>query len=313
MKKCLILLILVLLLCSCGKKKEEDEYKVGTSNKIKDELAFEVTIQQINIREEPNTTSDIIGIVKEGSKFIIIDYTSDENYIWFHIKTKNKIEGYVASSIEEPYVEILNGDVDIEPPVLRLLDTNIKVKNHNEITVEKLKDKYIEFSDNSGKVDVKLEIDYSLKVGDRQYALNITATDPSGNETSKRAYLYVTNEKRLSNDTWGTYDDVLNIRKKFQNICEKNANFRNSICFKDNAWELDSNGGITIFNGSNYCDYKYKDKIEPVGCFDDYSSVEYEVYKDKIKENEELYLPVIKKIIDEYLKTGYEFSDMIWQ
>ena len=47
----LILLILVLLLCSCGNKKEEDEYKVGTSNKIKDELAFEVIIQQINIRE----------------------------------------------------------------------------------------------------------------------------------------------------------------------------------------------------------------------------------------------------------------------
>ena len=30
---------------------------------------------------------------------------------------------------------------------------------HNEITVDKLKGKYIEFSDNSGTVDVKLEID----------------------------------------------------------------------------------------------------------------------------------------------------------
>ena len=178
MKKFLVLLLLVLLLCSCGKKKEEDsEYKVGTSNKIKDELAFKVKIEKINIREEPNTQSEILGVVDEGSKFIILDYTSDETFIWFHIKTKNKIEGYVASGRENPYVEILNGEVDIDPPVLRLLETNIKVKTHKEVTVDNFKDKYIEVSDNLGDVEVELKPDYNTSAGSHRYVIDIEATD----------------------------------------------------------------------------------------------------------------------------------------
>ncbi len=313
MKKFLVLLLLVLLLCSCGKKKEESEYKVGTSNKIKDELAFKVKIEKINIREEPNTQSDILGVVEEGSKFIIIDYTSDETFIWFHIKTKNKIEGYVASGRENPYVEILNGEVDIDPPVLRLLETNIKVKTHKEVTVDNFKNKYIEVSDNLGDVEVELKPDYQTSAGSHRYVIDIEATDKAGNKTSKRAYLEISEEQLLSNGQWATYNDVKNIRKKFQNVCTKYASYLDSSCYNGSHWNLSSNGNFTIWSKDGFCEYTYKKDVENGNCYDGYSTVNHDTYNETIKPYEDKYLPTIKKIINEYIETGYSFEDMYWQ
>ena len=53
--------------------------------------------------------------------------------------------------------------------------------------------------------------------------------------------------------------------------------------------------------------------VENGNCYDGYSTVNHDTYNETIKPYEDKYLPTIKKIINEYIETGYSFEDMYWQ
>lgn len=171
---------------------------IGTSNKEDEtKLQVKVNIQKINIRESTNSKSKKLGIVQKDSIFTVLDYKADNKYIWIHIKTDNNIDGYIATEIKNPYVLFLNGEIDIEPPTLKLLVTTLTIKNIDDLSIDLIKQN-VEVNDNSGNVEIDYSIDYDDPVATNRYRMTITATDSSNNSTSKAMVLEISNNAKTT-------------------------------------------------------------------------------------------------------------------
>lgn len=86
---------------------------------------FRVMVNQINIRQNPTIESEDIGDVYYGELYTILDFVEDSTYIWYHIKTSQGIDGYVASKKGSNWVELYDvisvPNTDISTPVYNLL------------------------------------------------------------------------------------------------------------------------------------------------------------------------------------------------
>lgn len=318
-----VMIAFLILLAGCSSNKNEE--LVGISNeKSKNELQVRVIIDQINIRKDPSINSEKYGIVKKDSIFNVLDYKKDEKYIWIHIKTKNKIDGYIASDISNPYVEFLNGKIDVEPPKLLLLKDSISVKYRKDITDDLVKS-IIKVEDNSD-ISTNYSIDYDERVGDFKYRLTITATDSNNNSVSKIAIIEIANEKQLSDKRWITYDEVIIERKKYESICRKyNGTILNDYAdcsgkYNGASWRRQSDGslviemrGTEIYRSGIWCIYNAVNDTNNPDCYNGNDSVSYTMVEDKIKNDEKN----IFKVVSQYEKecvdaTGYTYTDLIW-
>ena len=61
----------------------------------------------IRIRKDPNINSQILGVVLKDEYYNIIDQKKDYNNIWYKIKNKFGITGYVSAGKNGEYVEIM--------------------------------------------------------------------------------------------------------------------------------------------------------------------------------------------------------------
>ncbi len=152
--------------------------KIKQSNKLdREKTQIQIKTKRLNIRENPSTDSTDIGDVYEGEIYSVISHEDKEDYYWYHIKTENGIDGYIASSPDSPYVDVISGYVDRTPPTIYFNDDFIEILN----------DQYLFDT-------VTCEDDYSschlsYTVDNPQYAL-FTAVDDDGNSTSKEIKYY---------------------------------------------------------------------------------------------------------------------------
>lgn len=313
----IILLVLILVVgCDNEHKQNGSELLVGKSNDSSSNLQAKVIIEKINIRKDATTSSEKIGIVEKGSLFDVIDYETDDYYIWLHIKTDNNIEGYIATERKNPYVEFINGTIDVEKPILELLNNSIEVENRASLTEDVIKNN-IRYSDDSGEAIITFSVDYedTKTFGKNQYVLKIKVADKSGNVIEKQTKVKFTNERKISNGSWITYDEALKIRKKLNNICNKYGEaITDDVCWGD-TWKLTYSGYLQIFTDRNWfkeCTYDVNDNFKPQGCFDGVGSVEYSLYESNIKAQENKNLPKAKAIKSEFEALGYKFEDIQW-
>lgn len=71
----------------------------------------EIITDYINIRENPNVSSDVLGKVYQGEIYTILSENNDSEYKWIEIETSNGIRGYISGV--EDYVKRLYLEKDV--------------------------------------------------------------------------------------------------------------------------------------------------------------------------------------------------------
>lgn len=330
MKKIIILFVLLLitltLLTGCkGKKinitslKDEDGYLIGTSNKKNaDELQIKIIIDKVNIRKKATVNSDKIGVVKKGAIFTVLEYKKDNKFIWYRVETKNKIKGYIASDIENPYVETTK-EIDYINPTINIKTEQITVENRNEIEQKIMEN--IEYKDNMDEnPKCEYEVDYN-RTNTFVYEINIKVTDESSNITTSKMSVKITGEKQVSTGKWITYNDMINHQKKAKSLC-----YKYGLIPWEDAIGCISNDGIHNIMVANYtgttrigfyrpftyCNY---DKDLNISYCEDGNgnSITHELISDNLKTLENQWLPKFKNYKKEVLETtGYDLYDLTW-
>lgn len=132
----------------------------------------------INLREEPSSFSKKIGQIKSGESFSALEIKITSNYIWYKIKVKN-VEGWVANTRDNLYLEDYNDPNDYTPPTLKFYDEiyhtySIDTINYSDLEVKDDKPNY-----------VITHIVYADKTDSNLYWIIYTVTDQGNNTVSK--------------------------------------------------------------------------------------------------------------------------------
>lgn len=318
MKKGIIFLLLILM-CTTGcsfANRDKDGSLIGISNESSTDLfQVKVIIDSINIREHPRADSNKLGVVVKDSIYTVLDVISDDNYYWFHIKTNNNIEGYIASNMNDPYVEYINRDyVDITKPIITIDKDNIDVSVRSDIN-DDFVHSHVQYSDDYDK-NPKFEYEINFDDGYGPYYLNVKVTDESGNSNEAKILITVVDERKMKDNKWLTYNEFIALQNKATTICQKyTGNYQSTYneCEKEYAFVLYPNE-VRVY-GPNYdsCYCLYDLNFNAIECSDNGNNVSYNLIKSKIQPYENKYFPTIKKILDETkLATGYEYSELSW-
>ena len=81
---------------------------------------LKVKVKALNIRKEATVDSPDIGTVYYDELFTVLSHIDNDDYYWYKIKTKQGIEGYIASDRNGEYVEIVSGLIDREAPIINV-------------------------------------------------------------------------------------------------------------------------------------------------------------------------------------------------
>lgn len=114
-KKITLIILLAVIALSLGAllvykniNSKTTEVNIMTNKRDEYIKQLEVVNDEINIRKDTNTKSEVLGKVKKGDIYTIIEETTDEYYTWYKIKTENNIEGYIAGKYEDSeYIKLL--------------------------------------------------------------------------------------------------------------------------------------------------------------------------------------------------------------
>lgn len=122
-KKIILIIIMFVIACILGillvnKKGNDKEVFIQSNDRDMTVDQLEITADEINIRLSNDTKSEKIGKVVKGEIYTIIDSNSDNYYEWYHIKTNNDIEGFIAGKYTteegevQEYIKILEKETD---------------------------------------------------------------------------------------------------------------------------------------------------------------------------------------------------------
>ena len=68
---------------------------------------IQITNDFIRIRQYPNISDTVLGQVKEGEIYTILDKEKEYGSYWYKIKTNTGITGYVYSGNDNEYIKLL--------------------------------------------------------------------------------------------------------------------------------------------------------------------------------------------------------------
>lgn len=110
-----------------------NENKIVRDNEI-DKTKTQIKIKQkrINIRQEASVDSLDIGDVYEGEVYTVLSHIDKDDYYWYHIKTNDLIDGYIASAKDQEYVEVISGYIDRTPPVINVENEFLLIVDNKE-------------------------------------------------------------------------------------------------------------------------------------------------------------------------------------
>ncbi len=150
---------------------------VNQSNRLDDsKTQVKVVNNRINIRKEASSSSEDLGDVYQNEIYDVLDYQEDDTYYWYKIKTSTDIEGYIASDKNDPYVKLISGVIDLEPPVITT-DEDFLVFDEGEVVLDD-----IHCTDNYSSCSLAFEDNY--------INLIVTARDERGNTSTKNINYY---------------------------------------------------------------------------------------------------------------------------
>lgn len=148
------------------------------SNEIDEtKTQIKVIVKRVNIRETPNIGSEDIGDVYDGEIFTVLEAIDTKEYYWYKIKTKQGIEGYIASDPAGEYVEIISGYIDRTPPEL-IIDKEYLTFENGIINYDN-----VSCNDEYSKCVITHECTDLMNI-------TFTATDERGNKTIRTIKYY---------------------------------------------------------------------------------------------------------------------------
>lgn len=187
MKKIIILMFLILI-SGCSKEETININEDQTNDINNSVYQFEVINNTINIRESATIDSKKLGVVNKGEIYTIKDFSFDDNYLWYKIKTKNGIEGYIASKYSPMWVKI------IAPDTIEQKSIEFSLKEEEEILFKKdtkFSDPGYKLNLSNAKVNIKGSVDITTP---GIYNLNYEVSDYYGNKKSlsRKVIVYLT-------------------------------------------------------------------------------------------------------------------------
>jgi len=143
----------------------------------------EILTDYINIRDQADRYSNILGQVKKGGIYKVIKYSlNDPNLYWYYIQLPEGKRGWIANNTSGTYLKDWNNPEDIATPIIKFKENVYKVVSINDINYNHLetwddKDDYKITHIVYHEVDALRGID--------QYWIKYTITDASGKYSSK--------------------------------------------------------------------------------------------------------------------------------
>ena len=184
MKKLLIILLIFILIGGgfglyyffSGKAEERN------IEEIKKGWHIEVENDYINIRKEASATSDILGKVKKGEVYKVIEVETVGNTYWYKIEYDKDKYGWIFNSSSTDYLEDVNNPKDISAPTLKFFEPVYYVNSIDEITYD-----HLEVEDDKPGVTITHKVYHEINsdTGKDQYWIQYTATDAVGKSVSK--------------------------------------------------------------------------------------------------------------------------------
>lgn len=300
-------------------KKDSEGYLIGTSNKEdKSKLQVKIIIEKINIRKKANTSLPKIGIVKKDSIFDVLSHSTDEKYIWFEIETDNKIRGYIASEIDNPYIEI-NEDRDLLPPKIEPFDEILTVNYRTEIqkSIEE-KIRYSDLKDNNAIMT--FDVNYDDKEFNNVFPTTIKVTDSSNNSSSITIKVKISLEQYMKDGTFVTYNEMKSLQQKAKSLCSKYGlnPWDNAIgCIGDFSSiqiSIANYSGTTRIGFSIYPFCNYDENLVSNHCVDENQNIiSHDLISSQLKSLEDKWLPKYRNYLNDVKEvTGYNLHDLSW-
>lgn len=82
-------------------------YASGGNERDSSSDQVKILVNDIRIRKEASREAPILGKVYEGEFYTVYGSSEDENYTWYAIRTATGVNGYIASSKTETWMEFL--------------------------------------------------------------------------------------------------------------------------------------------------------------------------------------------------------------
>lgn len=184
MKK-LLIIIIVLILGAGGYSAYY--YFSGKANErnieeIKKGWHIEVENDYINIRKEASATADILGEVKKGEVYKVLEVEAVGNTYWYKIEYEKDKYGWIFNSNNNDYLEDVNNPEDIASPTLKFYENVYYANSIDEINYD-----HLDVTDDKPGVTVTHKVYHELDsdTGKDQYWIQYTATDAVGKSVSK--------------------------------------------------------------------------------------------------------------------------------
>ena len=181
------LLIIILILAVIGGGFGAYYFFSGRANErnieeIKKGWHVEIENDYINIRKEASATSDILGEVKKGEVYKVIEVEPVGNTYWYKIEYEKDKYGWIFNSNSSDYLEEINNPEDIASPTLKFFESVYYVNSIDEITYD-----HLEVEDDKPGVTVTHQVyhEVNTETGKDQYWIKYTATDAVGKSVSK--------------------------------------------------------------------------------------------------------------------------------
>lgn len=184
MKK-LLIIIIVLAICAGGFGAYY--YFSGKANErnieeIKNGWHIEVENDYINIRKEASATADILGEVKKGEVYKVVEVETVGNTQWYKIEYEKDKYGWIFNSSNSNYLDDVNNPEDIAAPTLKFYESVYYANSIDEITYD-----HLDVEDDKPGVTVTHQVYHEVnsETGKDQYWIQYTATDAVGKSVSK--------------------------------------------------------------------------------------------------------------------------------
>ncbi len=181
------LLIIILFLALIGGGFGAYYFLSGKANErnieeIKKGWHVEIENDYINIRKEASATADILGEVKKGEVYKVLEVETVGDTYWYKIEYEKDKYGWIFNSNSSDYLEDNNNPEDIAAPTLKFFNDVYYVDSIDDINYD-----HLEVEDDKPGVTVTHKVfhEVNAETGKDQYWIQYTATDAVGKSVSK--------------------------------------------------------------------------------------------------------------------------------
>ena len=181
------LLIIILFLALIGGGFGAYYFLSGKANErnieeIKKGWHVEIENDYINIRKEASATADILGEVKKGEVYKVLEVETVGDTYWYKIEYEKDKYGWIFNYNSSDYLEDNNNPEDIAAQTLQFFNDVYYVDSIDDINYD-----HLEVEDDKPGVTVTHKVfhEVNAETGKDQYWIQYTATDAVGKSVSK--------------------------------------------------------------------------------------------------------------------------------